>query len=78
MISFSSLYELFQAFFCANNSEGLVKSLFGVKIFNHSPSFPLSSSPSRDGMGDKSSLDFSLYQSLQSYPSSFNLSGSRL
>ena len=68
MISFSSLYELFLAFFCAKNSEGLVKILLGVKIFNHSPSFPLFSSPSRGGMGDKSSdfsssLDFSLNQS---------------
>ena len=33
------MYELFQAFICANNIGSLVNNLFGVKIFNSVPSY---------------------------------------
>ena len=54
LISFFNFYELFLAFICANNIVSLVNSLFIVKIFNPFP-FTLSS-PSTDGMSDKSWL----------------------
>ena len=51
LISFFSLYELFSAFIYANNTGGLVNSLFGVNIFIIFPSFTFSSSPSGGSMG---------------------------
>ena len=39
LISFFNLFELFQAFVCANNIGSLVNGLFGVKTFNPVPAF---------------------------------------
>ena len=52
MISFFSLYELFPAIICANDTGSLVNSLFGVKILIPFPSTFLL--PSKGGMGDTS------------------------
>ena len=49
--SFFSLYELFLAFICANNTERLVNGLSGVKIFNLFPFLTSSSSTPIGGIG---------------------------
>ena len=49
LISFFSMYELFPAFICANNTGSVDNNLLGVKIFNPFPSFT-SSSLSSGGM----------------------------
>ena len=48
-VFFFSLCELFPAFICANNTGSLVKSLFGVEVFNLFLFFTFSS-PSSSGM----------------------------
>ena len=56
------MYELFPAFICANNTESLLNSFFGVSALIHVPSFTSSSSPSS---GDRrgASADFLSFSS---------------
>ena len=49
------MYELLPVFICANNTEILINSLFGINIINPEPSFASSASPSSSGMGCVSS-----------------------
>ena len=51
LISFFSLYELFLAFICANNTGSLVNKCFGVQISNP---FPSAFSSFTGGIGDTS------------------------
>ena len=62
---------MFPAFTFANNIGSLVNSLFGVNIYNHAPSFISSTSPSSDGISDRSTYSFLSLCFIASADSSF-------
>ena len=68
-----SLYELFPAFICANNTGSPVNNLFGEKVFSPFASFNSFSSPSSDDIDVKSSSD-GVYGKPPNLISSFSLS----